>query len=141
MLLLMRDRVHAEEIREAIGKAGIIEHMAEDTLTSNHEDVQRHSLHLCAILSGQRDLKDRCAHTHNLLTVVDIMADGVGCRFAATEAVAHLASFVDSPHDDLREHALLTLANLADNGLSFLPPSRNHPLPRTCACALLAALL
>jgi hypothetical protein len=65
----------------------------------------------------------------------------VGCRFAATEAVAHLASFVDSPHDDLREHALLALANLADNGLSFLPSSRNHPLPRTCACALLAALL
>jgi hypothetical protein len=65
LLLLMRDRVHAEEIREAIGKAGIIEHMAEDTLTSNHEDVQRHSLHLCAILSGQRDLKERCARTHN----------------------------------------------------------------------------
>ncbi|ELR18987.1 Armadillo/betacatenin-like repeat domain containing protein [Acanthamoeba castellanii str. Neff] len=94
LLALVALAGEGEEIREAIGKAGIIEHMAEDTLTSNHEDVQRHSLHLCAILSGQRDLKE---------------------RFAATEAVAHLASFVDSPHDDMREHALLTLANLADN--------------------------
>jgi hypothetical protein len=48
------------DVLEAIGKAGMIEHMAEDTLTSNHEEVQRQSLHLCVILSAHRDLKERC---------------------------------------------------------------------------------
>lgn len=47
------------EVLDEIGRTGIIEHMAEDTLTSNSEDVQRHSLQLCSMLSTRPELKER----------------------------------------------------------------------------------
>jgi hypothetical protein len=50
----------------------MIEHMAEDTLTSNNEEVQRHSLALCALLSAQRDLKERCVFNALLSSTPDL---------------------------------------------------------------------
>jgi len=83
------------EVLDEIGRTGIIEHMAEDTLTSNSEDVQRHSLQLCSMLSTRPELKE---------------------RFASAEAVAHLVELAaDSSQIDMQEHALLAISNLADN--------------------------
>lgn len=46
-------------IVEELGRAGIIEIMAEETLGANNEQIQSYSLQLCAALSAHKDFKDR----------------------------------------------------------------------------------